>query len=111
MNPVFTASYSGFVNGETLATSGVTGSPLLTTTATPASPVGTYPIEAAQGSLTATNYAFTTFVPGTLTVTPASVVTTTLASSNAASAVYGQAVTFVAQVVRLAGGAHADGYG
>ena len=30
-NPAFTASYSGFKNGETLATSGVTGSPSLTT--------------------------------------------------------------------------------
>src|SRR5207245_11446911 len=33
-NPVFTASYGGFKNGETLATSGVTGSPSLTTAAT-----------------------------------------------------------------------------
>src|SRR5262249_51315924 len=32
-NPTFTASYSGFVNGEVLATSGVSGSPGLTTTA------------------------------------------------------------------------------
>ena len=48
-NPVFTASFSGFKNGETLATSGVTGSPSLTTTATPASAVGGYPITAALG--------------------------------------------------------------
>src|SRR5207247_1749736 len=30
-NPAFTANYGGFVNGETLATSGVTGAPSLTT--------------------------------------------------------------------------------
>lgn len=69
-NPTFTASYSGFVNGETLATSGVTGSPALTTTATTTSPTGTYPITAAAGTLAANNYSFT-FVNGTLTVTPA----------------------------------------
>src|SRR5439155_2461988 len=33
-NSTFTASYSGFKNGETLATSGVTGAPSLTTSAT-----------------------------------------------------------------------------
>jgi hypothetical protein len=45
-NPAFTASYSGFVNGETLATSGVTGSPSLSTTATTNSSVAgsPYPI-------------------------------------------------------------------
>ena len=39
-NPAFTASYSGFVNDETLATSGVTGTPAFTTTAPANSPVG-----------------------------------------------------------------------
>src|SRR5207237_10026479 len=33
-NPMLTASYAGFVNGEMLATSGVTGAPDLSTTAT-----------------------------------------------------------------------------
>jgi hypothetical protein len=69
-NPTFTASYSGFKNGETLATSGVTGAPSLTTAATAASPVGTYVIRAALGSLAAGNYDFS-FGNGTLTVTPA----------------------------------------
>ena len=68
--PALTASYSGFVNGENLATSGVTGAPALATTATPASPAGTYPITVAAGTLAATNYTFR-FVPGTLMVTPA----------------------------------------
>ena len=69
-NPTFTAAYSGFKNGETLATSGVTGAPSLTTTATPASPVGTYTITAALGSLASDNYSFS-FVNGTLSVTKA----------------------------------------
>src|SRR5919201_3203055 len=65
-NPSFSASYSGFKNGETLATSGVTGSPSLTTSAAAASPVGSYTITAAVGTLASTNYSFT-FVNGTLT--------------------------------------------
>jgi hypothetical protein len=67
-NPPLTATITGFVNSETLATSGVTGSPSLSTTATPSGPVGTYPIVAALGTLAASNYAFA-FVSGTLTVT------------------------------------------
>ncbi len=67
-NPVFTSTTAGFVNSETLATSGVTGSPAITTTADINSPNGTYPISAAAGTLAATNYSFT-FVNGTLTIT------------------------------------------
>ena len=67
-DPTFTASYSGFVNGETLASSGVTGSPNLTSSDTADSPVGTYTIVAAKGMLAAQNYTFN-FVSGTLTVT------------------------------------------
>jgi hypothetical protein len=48
-DPAFTASYSGFVNGETLASSGVSGSPSLTSNDTAASPVGAYTIQAALG--------------------------------------------------------------
>src|SRR5205823_2488042 len=65
-NPTLTASYAGFKNGETLATSGVSGSPSLTTTATATSPVGAYTITAAVDSLASSNYAFA-FVNGTLT--------------------------------------------
>jgi hypothetical protein len=67
--PALTYTISGFVNGQTLATSGVNGSAACTTTATAASPAGTYPIVCTQGTLTATNYRFA-FVAGTLTVTP-----------------------------------------
>lgn len=50
---------TGYQNGETLATSGVTGTPDLTTTATLSSPAGDYPITCALGSLDAANYSFT----------------------------------------------------
>jgi hypothetical protein len=66
--PTLTASISGFVNGQTLATSGVTGQALCTTTAVTTSPGGTYPITCSLGTLAAHNYTFT-FVAGTLTVT------------------------------------------
>ena len=68
--PALTATISGFVNGETLATSGVTGSASCTTTATAATAPGTYPITCTRGTLAAANYRFATFVAGTLTITP-----------------------------------------
>src|SRR4029079_19541524 len=67
-NPVLTASYSGFVNNDT--TNALSGQPNLSTTAQTNSPVGTYPITAALGSLSATNYSFA-FSNGTLTVAQA----------------------------------------
>jgi hypothetical protein len=66
-NPGLTATITGFVDGETLETSGVTGDPSLTTTAEQASPIGTYPIAVTVGSLAATNYSFT-FVDGSLDI-------------------------------------------
>ena len=66
--PTFTASYSGFVNGDTLAKA-VTGSPSFTTTATSVSLVGKYAITAAKGTLAAANYTFQ-FVNGAVTITP-----------------------------------------
>ena len=71
-NPSFTASYSGFVNGNTQSV--LSGAPSLTTTATTSSPVGTYTITAAQGTLAAANYTFT-FVDGSLTVNPIPTIT------------------------------------
>lgn len=81
-NPTFTASYSGFKNGETLATSGVAGSPSLSTTATASSPVAgsPYTITAALGSLAATNYQFS-FVNGQLTITKADPVVMTIGNT------------------------------
>ena len=85
VNPTFTDTITGFVNGDTQA-SAVTGAPNLTTTATIASSAGPYPITAAVGTLGAANYTFT-FVNGTLTVTQA-VLTVT---ANNASRAYGTA--------------------
>jgi hypothetical protein len=84
-NPPLTASYSGFVNGEVLATSGVSGSPALTTAATAASPAGTYAIVSAAGTLAADNYSFR-FVNGTLTVNK---VTPTVTWADPAPIAYG----------------------
>ncbi len=72
-NPTLTSTISGFANGETLATSGVTGSASCTTTAVATSSVtgGPYPITCTQGTLAAGNYDFTTFNPGNLTITKA----------------------------------------
>src|SRR5208337_3489385 len=64
-NPPLTYSLSGLVNGDT--TSVVSGTPILSTTATIVSPSGQYPIAITVGNLSATNYVFTT-VGGTLTV-------------------------------------------
>jgi hypothetical protein len=66
--PTFTATITGFVNGDTASV--VSGTPNLTTTATNASPVGSYTITAALGTLSASNYTFA-FVNSTLTITPA----------------------------------------
>jgi len=67
-NPVLTVSYSGFVNGE--STNVLSGSPVLTTSATTNSPVGDYVITNNPGNLVATNYAVN-LANGTLTVTGA----------------------------------------
>jgi hypothetical protein len=92
-NPSFTPSYSGFVNGDTSAV--LSGSPTLTTVATASSPVGTYPITAAVGTLSAANYTFV-FTNGTLSITKA---TSTLSvSSTINPSTYGQTITFTLTV-------------
>jgi hypothetical protein len=65
--PTITPSYSGFVNGDTPATA-LTTPPTCGTTATSASPVGTYP-STCSGAV-APNYTIT-YVPGTVNVLPA----------------------------------------
>ncbi|MCV2355110.1 YDG domain-containing protein [Paucibacter sp. B2R-40] len=70
-NPALTTAISGFVNGETLANSGVTGSAGATTSATTATGVGNAIISAGIGSLTASNYVFNSFTDGTLTINKA----------------------------------------
>ena len=66
--PALTATITGFVDGQTLATSGVTGQPTCATTATTSSPAGSYPITCSVGTLAAVNYTFS-LAAGTLTVT------------------------------------------
>ena len=63
-NPTFTATYAGFVNGDTPAS--LTGTLGCTTTATAASLPGPYPITCS--GQTSTNYNIT-YVPGVLTIT------------------------------------------
>jgi hypothetical protein len=92
-NPAFTASYLGFVNGDTSAV--LAGSPSLTAAATPASPVGSYAINAAVGTLSAANYSFA-LVNGTLTITKATSGLSVSSSINPST--YGQSVTFTLTV-------------
>src|SRR6202044_3149747 len=87
-DPAFTATIAGFVNGDTQAV--VTGSAALTSTDTVTSPVGTYPITAAQGTIAAKNYTFT-YTAGTLTITQATASAYTITWKNQ-SAVYGTAL-------------------
>jgi hypothetical protein len=63
----FPYQITGYQNGEVLLTSGVGGTPALTTLALPESPPANYDITSAIGGLTASNYSFT-FVDGILTV-------------------------------------------
>ncbi len=65
-NPTLTYTITGFVNGDTSAV--ISGTPVLSTTATSASPQGNYPITIALGSLAAKNYTFSNLVNGVLTV-------------------------------------------
>jgi len=67
--PTFTASYLGFVNGDT--PSSLHGAPVLSTEATQQFPWGYYPITITQGTLSSPNYTFSEFVDGTLVITQA----------------------------------------
>ncbi len=69
-NPTLTWTYQGFVNGD--GTSVVFNPPILSTTATVASPPGAYPITAIGG--VAQNYTLA-YVAGTLTVIPGQTIT------------------------------------
>ena len=71
--PVLTFSITGFLNGDTQASS-TTGSPECTTTAIATSVPGAYPITCTQGTLASSTYAFTSFIDGTLTIEPAIII-------------------------------------
>ncbi len=70
VNPVFTASYSGFIDGDVLAAV-LTGAPVITTAATLASAAGAYAITPAVGTLATTLGYGMAFVDGMLTITGA----------------------------------------
>ncbi len=89
--PVFTAAYSGFVNGDTASSLSVPVS--LTTLATSGSPVGNYPIVAA-GALSG-NYIIS-HVNGTLAITQAGSVASLGSSQN--PALPGSSITFTCSV-------------
>ena len=80
-NPTFSSTVSGAINGDTFSNA-------YSTTATIASPVGTYPITDVLGGAAAANYTVTV-VPGTLTITKATVTLTVTA--NNATRTYGAA--------------------
>ena len=66
--PNFTYIVKGLLNGDT--TQVLSGAPSITTTATSASPIGTYPINITAGTITAANYDVSGLYKGTLTIHP-----------------------------------------
>jgi hypothetical protein len=98
-NPVLSWLVSGFVAGESLTNSDVTGTPALATTAKTNSVVGTYAITIAKGTLASVDYKFT-FASGVLTVTKAD--TSALLTTTINPARTNQNVTFAATINPLA---------
>ncbi len=83
--PTLTASYSGFVNGDTSAS--LTTQPTLTTTATASSHVSGSPYTITAAGAVDSNYSIS-YVTGTLTVTPVALTITAVNKSK----VYGAAL-------------------
>jgi hypothetical protein len=90
-NPAFDVSYAGFLGSDSPASLG--GTLTCSTTATAASPVGTYPITCS--GQTSNTYSII-YVSGTLTVTGGSSTTTLLSNPNPST--LGGPVTFTATV-------------
>ena len=91
--PALTASYNGFVPGDSVAV--LSGSPLLSTTATSSSPAALYPIAIAKGTLSAANYSFA-FVNGTMMVSPAPTASIAISAKLTGSAGTGYTATITA---------------
>jgi murein DD-endopeptidase MepM/ murein hydrolase activator NlpD len=100
--PPFTATITGFVNGDTPAV--VTGSPTFFSPASPSSPLGSYSIFVGVGTLTAANYNFPNLVGGTLNIVPPGGVVVSVSSSNPAPT-YGEALQFTTTVSPITSGA------
>ena len=92
--PALTASYTGFVNGDTAAS--LTTQPTLTTTATASSHVAGNPYTITASGAVDSDYTIS-YVAGTLTVTPVALTIT----ANNQTKVYGAAVpTLTATLLR-----------
>jgi hypothetical protein len=103
-NPIFTYAIganiqAGPLGGFVDIPSIVSGVPILTTTATPDSPPGTYPIVVTQGTLISPVYAFN-FINGVLTVTPPGsfTIATTPSSLTIPSGMSGQATIAITPI-------------
>ncbi|GAC1424181.1 MAG: hypothetical protein NVSMB62_21010 [Acidobacteriaceae bacterium] len=92
-NPVFTGTVTGLINGDIVTVS-------YSTTATPTSAPGAYPITAIVSGAAAANYVIN-IVPGTLAITAGS--TTTGLTTSASPIYYGTSVTFTATVSSATG--------
>jgi hypothetical protein len=106
-NPTFHYTITGFVNGD--PQSAVSGSPVLSTSATFLSAVGSYPITAGPGTLTASNYTFG-LVAGTLSITQATAPISVSANPTAPTSTtvsLGANVTLTATVSPASGSAPA----
>jgi len=91
--PTLTYAVTGFLNGDTTAV--ISGAPILATSASASSPIGTYSITVAVTAMTATNYSFTG-VTGTLTISPAVLTVTGVSTSRsygAANPVFTDTIT------------------
>lgn len=98
-NPNLSATLTGYVNGQTLDTAGISGSASLSTTATNQTGVGSANIVAGLGTLAASNYDFTTFNNSTLTINRRPITVT----ANNLSRVYGDANPTVGAVTLSSG--------
>jgi hypothetical protein len=89
-DPTFTYTLSGFVNGDTASSAGVTGTP--TISRAPGESVGTYAINVTDVSaMSAANYSFAaSTTPGTFTITPAALTVT----AKDAGKTYGTTLSF-----------------
>ncbi|NTW51358.1 MAG: filamentous hemagglutinin N-terminal domain-containing protein [Chlorobiaceae bacterium] len=100
-NPTLTSVISGFISGENASNIGLTGSASVSTPATATSDVmvAGYAITPSPGGLASPNYDFTTFVPGTLTITRA----TLTVAGYGGSRLYGGANSTIAYTGTLSG--------
>lgn len=102
--PVFSWSYSGWAGADNKDNTVINGTPVLTTTATQGSPVGTYPITVTDVSgLSSANYNFTIGSPGILTISATGSTPQTIHFDPLPAAAYGDADISLAATTDAAG--------